>query len=101
SAAYSNGIISGMSADSFMPDSFITRQDACLIIYRIIKDSLISGGELPFVDNPDIAVYARDAVAALCNGEIVSGVGDGRFAPTANIDRQSAAVLINNCLKIN
>ena len=99
SAAYSNGIISGMSADSFMPDSFITRQDACLIIYRIIKDSLISGGELPFVDNPDIAVYARDAVAALCNGEIVSGVGDGRFAPTANIDRQSAAVLINNSLK--
>lgn len=101
SAAYSCGIISGVGNNSFMPDSFITRQDATLIIYRIIKDTLTSEGSLSFVDSDQIASYAHEAVAALSGAGIVNGTGDGSFAPKANIDRQSAAVLIYNCIKLD
>ena len=99
SAAYASGIISGVGDNSFMPDSFITRQDATLIIYRIIKDNLTSEGSLGFDDSDLIASYAREAVAAMSSVGIVNGTGDGKFAPNANIDRQSASVLIYNCIK--
>lgn len=98
-AAYKNGIISGVSSSHFMPDSYITREDACLIIYRIIKDKLSDKNENKFDDENKISDYALVAVNTLYANKIISGVSEGIFSPKSFIDRQSAAVLINNCLK--
>ena len=97
--AYSKGIISGVSQTEFAPESNITRQDAALIIYRIVKNCIADGEAADFSDGHKIAGYAKDAVYALARAGILNGMGDGSFAPDSSIDRQSAAVLISKCIE--
>ncbi len=95
-AAYSNGIISGVGGGRFAPDESISRQDACVIINRIMNNK--GTGILSFLDNEEISDYAKEAISALFEAGIIKGVGYNRFAPNDFIDRQSAAVLINNSI---
>ena len=97
--AYSKGIISGVSQTEFAPESNITRQDAALIIYRIVKNRIADGEAADFSDGHKIADYAKDAVYALARAGILNGMGDGSFSPDSSIDRQSAAVLISKCIE--
>lgn len=77
---------------SFMPDSPITRQDAAVILYRLIDGK--STGAIPDFDDKDlIADYAADGVAELAGLGIINGYNN-RFEPARSITRAEASAMI-------
>jgi len=80
----------------FRPYDNITRQDAAVIIYRLISSRKSIGGNKVFSDRTEISDYAREGVAALGNFDIISGVGDNKFAPLSFLTRAQSAQLLKN-----
>lgn len=92
--AASKGIVSG-TGEGFSPNAFIKREDAALIVYRILN---LTGNKLygyrPFADREEVSEYARDAVFTLAGSYILNGTDDNKFMPKNNITRAEAAKLI-------
>lgn len=96
--AAGNGLIIGYDG-LFVPDAFITRQDAALILYRALaKKSMITDGTYEFLDEQSISAYAKVAVETLASQNIVKGY-DGKFSPTSNTTRGETAQMIYNVLE--
>ena len=51
-----------------------------------------------FSDNNTISDYAQEAVAKMQKAGVISGMGDGNFAPTETANRAQAAVVISNLI---
>lgn len=96
--AVANGIVNGKTETSFGVGENITRQDMCVIIYRAKKD-LEAGTANKFADDEDISEYAKDAIYAMKNAGIVSGMGDNTFMPNGFATRAQAATIIYNAIK--
>ena len=96
------GIVKGVSEDTFGTGMTITREDMATIVYRVMnslgKD--ISGSGNTFVDDAEIADYAKDAVSGLSGAGIINGKGDNSFAPKAQATRAEAAVIIYRCMEV-
>lgn len=83
----------------FMPNENITRQDACVILYRALKNKgFLLSKTNSFIDFDMISDYAQTPVSALYSAEIVSGIGEGLFEPLRNLNRAEAFQLIYNTL---
>lgn len=96
--AAAKGLIFG-DGENFNPDDNIKRQDAALIIYRLM--GLLGeakGGYRPFADKDQISDYAKNAVYALGGLQIMQGRGDNMFCPQNTITRAETAVLVYNAL---
>jgi len=94
------GIINGDENNNFMAVNEITRQDACAMIYRAVKEVITTDSELKFSDADDISEYARKAVAALSDKKIIVGNDKGMFLPENNATRAEAAVIFYRLLTI-
>lgn len=80
----------------FNPNSTITRQDAAVIIYRLVDYIGITlQGDKAFSDSQDISDYASSAIGALGANEIINGI-DGKFEPKASITRAQTSKMISN-----
>ena len=98
--AYAKGVINGSSESTFNPNGEITREDACVIVYRYLSGlGVLKDTKASFADEAEFAAYATEAISTLAGNGIVNGVGDNRFEPKAKINRASCAVLILNCLQ--
>lgn len=98
--AKNEGIVNGISENTFGIGQYVTRQDISAMIYRIAGDKLkISEKEIDFTDSDNISDYARDSVGALYKAGIISGFEDGSFKPAGNCTRAQAATIIYNTLK--
>lgn len=96
-AAYSAGLINGISETEFGSSNEIRREDMACIINRYIgvKSNELS---LSFADSDDISDYAKEAVANLCSMKIVSGMDDNMFCPKLSVTRVQAAQLVYNAV---
>lgn len=98
--AYQHGLVNGIGAESFGTGSFVTRQDAAVMIYRYLKSTgyefTMNGDD--FADANDCAEYAKEAIKALKNSGLVSGNGDNTFNPNDSLTRAQAAVMIYNII---
>lgn len=94
SGAKEAGIVYGNGTE-FNPMENITRQDAAVMIYRVLNTS--ETAEASFGDTTEISDYARDAVGYLSKLGIING-SDGNFMPKNNATRAEAAVMICNML---
>ena len=94
-AANELGIVMGADGN-FYPDSVITREDACVIVYRAARlvGLMISDGTSDFIDREEFSSYATDAIGALNGSGIINGIGEGRFAPKENLSRAAAAKIV-------
>jgi len=92
-SAAKNKIVNG-SGNLFRPNDSITREDAAVIIYRLISKDNSFYKEKTFEDDDKISEYALEAVRRLGGVYIISGMGDGNFAPKNTLTRAQAAVLI-------
>ncbi|MBQ7901651.1 MAG: S-layer homology domain-containing protein [Clostridia bacterium] len=92
-AAYSSGMVSGVSDNEFAPDANITRQDIAVLLDRVIKGE-DAKSELAFSDKEQIADYARQAVANLVDMGVISGMGNGSFEPNGYTTRAQAAKML-------
>jgi len=89
------GIAKGDNGN-FRPDDQISRQDAAVLLQRVLAYTGIGleNGELSFTDANDMSDYAKDAIASLAKAGIINGMEDGSYAPVANITRAQVAKLI-------
>lgn len=89
--AIKEGLIKGDTATAFNPDRALSRQEAVYMLYML--DSADYSGNSVFTDVYNNNPYADAIMWAYENG-IVSGIGDGLFAPTANVTREQMAAFI-------
>lgn len=98
-AAYTLGIVNGVSGSSFNPSGTITRQEAAAMLERTAKVLGIasSGSGVSFSDNGKIASWATGSVAFVSGltdpatgGAVMGGVGNGNFGPTGTYTREQA-----------
>ena len=111
-AAYNRGIVKGVSADKFSPNSVITREEAATMVSRAAAimlqnfgqsqsaETLAKGKELlvKAADNAKVSVWARDAVAD-CLGQGIMESGEN-LQPQKAILRCEIAQMIYNMLNI-
>jgi len=95
-AAYKEGWISGVATEkgiSLEAKTNIKRQDALTILYNI-KEMKNTSNNISFTDAKEISGYARNAVNAFVEYDIVNGYPNGAFGPKSNISRGEAATVI-------
>ncbi|MBQ9985013.1 MAG: S-layer homology domain-containing protein [Oscillospiraceae bacterium] len=102
SVAKKLGIVNGIGNDKFAPDSFITRQDMMVMVYRALKvtgkelatDSSAGVSATSFSDYNLVSDYAKEAVSYLVANGIIKGTSDGRIAPKAFVTIWEADAVI-------
>ncbi len=100
--AASNGIVSGISATEFVPDSDISREQMALIIYRFAKMQGYKVSDVAdlssFADTDDVSDWAMDAMSWANKTELVNGTSETTLSPKATATRaQVAAILMRFC----
>ena len=90
---YNDGIVSGMTEDSFAPDVQLTRAQAAKLIVSACKTDKAGVGAEIFTDVTSDDWYAAYVSAAYKAG-FVNGYEDGSFKPNANVTRQELAKMI-------
>lgn len=91
--AYENGIIRGNENNEFCPNAFITREDMCVMLYRLTAESK-AVDSTSYSDNDSISEYALNAIAYLSEKGIVNGFSDNSFKPKDNATRAQCAKII-------
>ena len=95
-------VVNGVSEDSFDPEASISRQDAVVMLYRLVKmtreDFDYGRDTAQFSDNGLISDYARDAVDKMTAIKVIGGYSDGTFAPQKTLTRAEAAKIIKTLL---
>lgn len=125
SAVFANSIFVGKTENNFGVYDSITRQEAAVAIYRLVKSRIseISGQqenldenykdlanifdtgdskpvyEATYDDGADVADWATEAVYALKESGIMTGRSGNTFAPNDTLTRVEAAVLCNAIYK--
>lgn len=94
---YENGITVGISSNEYGPELAITRGDFAVMVYKAFNFSP-SGNSWVFNDVPPNAYYAQ-AVNTLYERGVVSGVGNGDYAPTANVAREDAMCMVQRAMR--
>jgi len=90
--ALDKGLMAGTSANTFEPNAKLTRAMVVQILYSMEGKPAVSGAA-NFSDVAADAWYAAAVKWASDNG-IVAGMGDGTFAPNANVTREQLAVIL-------
>ncbi|PAB57139.1 S-layer homology domain-containing protein [Anaeromicrobium sediminis] len=97
-AAYQNGLINGRSETVFDPNGKITRQEMAVIAAKVLEQEGYAKVSLDklniFNDKGNIASWAKSSVSLCVNENIISGMGNGMFAPTQNANRAQGAVVL-------
>lgn len=98
----SYGIMNGIESNEFGGEEQITRQMMAVAIYRVLsvngKELYDQNSGIEFSDSDAIADYAKEAVGYLAKKGIISGIGNGLFAPEVPVRRAEAAQIIYNIL---
>lgn len=94
-AAFIN-VVSGVGNNRFDPDTSLTREQAAVMLSRL-SDAI--GKPFPkqtttFADNTKISSWAIEGVGRVQKAEIMSGVGNNRFAPQDPYTREQSIITI-------
>lgn len=97
------GIVNGTGSGVFEPDREITREEMASMFYRASMKGYVGYEKSDlekesFTDQSEISDYAVEAVLTLQQHGVLSGMGDGRFAPQATATRAETAQMVYNLL---
>lgn len=95
------GIINGKSETKFEPASDITRQQAAVIVYRVLEafGYEAMGAKNPFKDVSSSNAEAAKAIAELNELGVMTGF-DGKFNPQNKLTRNQMAKVLLNALVV-
>jgi hypothetical protein len=88
-----NGLMNGVSTTAFSPGTPMTRGMIVTVLGRHAGADAGAYAQSGFADAPAGAYYTPYVAWAVDNG-LSSGVGDGSFAPDADVTRQDLATLL-------
>lgn len=99
-ALVEKGIISGYEDNSFQPNKVITRAEGAIMIARAL--GLLDGKDIPENTFSDVGENSKayEAIVKLADLNIVSGFGNGIFAPEKEITRGQMAKYIANAYEL-
>lgn len=89
---YDNGYMAGTATDRFSPEESVTRAMFVTMLYRVAGSPEVTQEQKEHFTDTQNQYYTDAAGWAWANG-IVSGVGEGRFAPNERIIRQDAELM--------
>jgi len=96
--ALEKGIGEKTGSNSFSPESPITREDICCMLFNYAKVKHYTLPEtspaVTFTDASAISASRREAVSALQRGGVVNGYTDGSFRPKSSATRAEVSVMI-------
>ena len=102
--AAQNGIMEGVTATTFAPDTNINREQMAVIMANYAKKL---GYDLPktlravtFADNAQISSWAKDAVRAMQQVGILAGKANNCFDPKGTATRAEVATVLRRFVKI-
>ena len=93
-----SGIVSGVTAESFLPDGSIKRGDFMLMLYRATGEPAAPAGN-SFSDVSADKYYAAAIRWAASQG-IALGNGDGTFDPEATLTREQGFTFLYRALRV-
>ncbi len=91
------GIINGKSETEFAPQDYLTREEAAVILYRMVNKTIpvpVTEMYFTFDDEASISDWASDSVQVMCNMGVMSGVGENKFAPQDTYTTEQAIATI-------
>ena len=91
---YDNDLMRGTSKTTFEPNIPLSRAMMAQILYNKAGKPAVTKAA-SFTDVSSSAWYA-DAIAWAEQNQVVSGIGNGKFAPKQAITRQEMAVMLHN-----
>lgn len=92
-AVYQRGVMNGMTATTFEPDTAVSRAMVAAILYRLADSPAVSDDmSCPFTDVQKGDWY-YDAIVWAYNKDILKGVSETLAAPNADATREQVAVL--------
>ncbi len=97
----SRELFRGTGESSFSPNSPMTRGMLATVLFRLSKSEILAKpvrDKLLFKDVPQPAYY-HDNINWAYELGIISGIGNGQFAPDSNITREQLAVMLYNYCK--
>ncbi len=89
---YDNGLMNGVSENSFAPNKAVTRGMVVTVLYRIAGEPEVSGGSA-FPDVPENKYYTKAVIWAQNEG-VVNGFNDGTYRPNDNVTREQLATIL-------
>lgn len=97
---YENGIITGYPDGSFNPQSYVTREEMAVMLYRTLvrveKVDTEYESYSSYKDYNDISSFALNSVITLSNHNILSGDDTGKFNPKKGATRAEVCKMIYN-----
>lgn len=98
--AYELGITSGVTVNSFEPDSLLSREQAATMLARVYTiysgNEITSNSEMKFNDDADISRWAKDSVYFMAENGVITGMDNNLFAPRNVTPEQEAAFYANS-----
>lgn len=92
--AYHTGYIQGTSSTTFSPSDSITREQATVILARILMMQAQVGENVDFTDSRDMNDWSRGLIATAADNGLIDGYSDGSFRPQNPITRGEASILL-------
>lgn len=107
--AYGLGLVKGVSDDKFDPDSFVTREQICVMIVRIAQKLYPElsqvGAFLPAIDSFNdaelVSDWAEESVRMMAFANIIKGTDEGKINPLGNCTVQEALIIAKRALELN
>lgn len=98
--AYTSGVVNGMSATQFSPETPVTREQTAAMLYRYAKymgqDATVSGNLSAFHDADQISEYAKVPMRWAVGLHILNGKGNATLDPTGTATRAEIAQILLN-----
>ncbi|WP_424767687.1 S-layer homology domain-containing protein [Paenibacillus sp. sgz302251] len=104
-AAVEAKLVAGFNDNSFKPNAPITREQMAVMVSNAIRaagktaDASASDALSKFNDQASISSWAQAAVAQAVEANIITGMTDATFVPSANASRAQAVVMLKRLLQ--
>ncbi|CAM4218607.1 S-layer homology domain-containing protein [Saccharibacillus endophyticus] len=98
SAAVAAGYASGASDGTFRPNEPITRQEAALMVVRLLKLTPDADAANAFADAASIPTWSKGAIGAAVESGIISGYSDRTYRPLKTASRSEAIAMLQNAI---
>lgn len=96
----SAGYVSGDKNGTLRPDDFITRQEAAVIINKLLDNTEITDNKPNFKDAYDIDEWAKNSVDIVYEYGILSGFPNGTYRPKKYMTRAEAVSALKRLTEI-
>ncbi|MBR7032319.1 MAG: S-layer homology domain-containing protein, partial [Clostridia bacterium] len=96
--AKETGVVNGMTATTFAPNAFITREQLATMLFRFSSTAPVSVPERadlsPFADDEKTSAWAKESLEWAVEAGLINGTDGNRLAPSGNATREQFAAII-------